>query len=274
MYYLYFPYVLILAGLMFRECVENDKPKWWAPMVLLAPITTPYFIFKSRKEAGLIFFMIFLTTFSIVVAGEAFLYGRYAEKHRYSHLSPVVRQMIRLSEEVKLTTSTLDNALVKLENLSKVESRINEIKKTVKFIDQLRRIKKENQNAINRLVKYTTDYKQFFVKKDLAWVFDVQKFYNNRNVVQHYNSLEKYLSSFEELLKYTYVNFYNITDHKSPEHLKNYDEYYLRYRRAVDSHNRFNVKRIDFQNSYLNQYPETKCYLPGERQTDTFRLWE
>jgi len=75
-------------------------------------------------------------------------------------------------------------------------------------------------------------------------------------------------------LKYTHVNFYNITEYKTREHLKNYDEYYLRYRRAVDAHNRFNVKRIEFQNSFLKKHPDIKPYLPGERQTETFRLWE
>lgn len=189
-------------------------------------------------------------------------------------MSPVIRKMIVLSEQLKKSTAELDDALVKLENLSKVESRIHEIKKTISFIHELRDIMRKNQEDIERLKQYTDDYKQFFVKKDLAWVFDVQRFYHNRNVVNHYRSLEKYLFSFEELLEYTYVNFYNITQIKSEEHLKNYDEYYLRYRRAVDSHNRFNVKRIDFQNAYLHQYPQTKPYLPGERQTETFRLWE
>lgn len=274
MYYLYFPYVAILAGLMFYECLEKSKPRWWSYVVLIAPITTPYFIFKSRKEAGFIPFVIFLATFTVVVASEIFFYGRSVEANKYANLSPVIRKMIGLSEQLKTSTTQLDNALVKLENLSKVESRINEIKKTILFIDKLRGMMKDNQNDIQNLVQYTIRYKQFFVKKDLAWVFDVQRFYNNRNVILHYRSLEKYLFSFEELLEYTYVNFYNITEVKSDEHLKNYDEYYLRYRRSVDSHNRFNVKRIDFQNAYLDKFPQIKPYLPGERQTDTFRLWE
>ena len=259
---------------MLQECYNKNQPRRWALMVLLAPVTTPYFIFKSRKESGMVLFMIFLTTFSAVGGIEFFLYSNYMEKNKYSHLPPVTIQMIRLSEELKISTIKLDQALIKLENLSKVESRIHEIKKTIEFIHQLRNIMIENQEAIKRLVKYTSDYKTFFAGKDLEWVFNVQKFYNNRNVIQHYKSLQKYLDGFEELLKYTYVNFYNITEHKSKEHFKNYDEYYLRYRRAVDSHNRFNVKRIYFQNSFLEKYPDIKPYLPGERQTETFRLWE
>lgn len=258
---------------MLYECIDKGRPKWWVPMVLFAPVTTPYFIFKSRKESGIILFMIFLTIFSAVSAGEFILYTRYMERNKYAHLPPVVRQMIRLSEELKASTLKLDKGLIELENLSKVESRINEIKSTIEFIGRLRVTMVENQQAIDRLVRYTSDYSRFFKKSDLQWVFHLQKFYNNRIVKQHIKSLVEYLDDFEDLLRYTYVNFYNITEAKSAVHLKNYDEYYLRYRRAVDSHNRFNVKRITFQNEFLKKYPEIKPYLPGERQTDTFKLW-
>lgn len=274
MYYIYFVYVAILASLILYESYNKNQPRWWAIMVLLSPVTTPWFIFKSRKESGIILFLIFLSTFSAVAAGEFFLYSNYMEKNKYSHLPPVTRHMIRLAEELKVSTTKLDHALVKLENLSKVESRIHEIKNTIEFIEHLRDIMSENQRAIQALTKYTSDYKSFFDRRDLTWVFNIQKFYHNRNVTQHLKSLQKYLDSFEDLLEYTYINFYNITEHKSKEHFRNYDEYYLRYRRAVDGHNRFNVKRIDFQNSFLEKHPDIKPYLPGERQTETFKLWE
>jgi len=132
----------------------------------------------------------------------------------------------------------------------------------------------KNQASIARLVKFTSDYKVYFVKKDLNWVYQIQSFYTNRNVVVNYKSLQAYLENFEALLTYFYTNFYNITEAKSKEHLKNYDEYYLRYRRAVDSHNRFNVQRIEFQNEFLRKYPDIKPYFPGKRQTETFMLWE
>ncbi|MFH2091885.1 MAG: hypothetical protein ABIJ31_05940 [Pseudomonadota bacterium] len=274
MYYIYFPFVAVLSFLMFYECKTKNHPQWWALMVLFSPVTTPYFIFKSRKESGIILMMIFLSSFSAVAGIELLLYSRYRDVNQYTHLPPVTQQMIALSNTLRQSTIDLDTALVKLENLSKVESRIHEISNTVKFIGKLRTIMEANNKAINDLVQYTKDHNDFFAKQDLVWVFNIQKYYNNHNVIQHYNSLGKYLDSFEELLRYTYENFYNITELKDSEHLKNYDEYYIRYRRAVDSHNRFNVKRIDFQNQYLKKYPDIKAYLPGERQTETFRLWE
>jgi hypothetical protein len=273
LYYIYFPYIIVLALFMLHECYQNGHPRWWALMVLTAPVTAPYFIFKSRKESGMVLFLVFLSTFSIVGASEFFLFARDMEKNKYAHLSPLAVQMIRLSEDLKQSTLKLDTALVTLETLSKVESRVHEIKKTIEFIEALKIIMVENRDAIQRLEKFTEDYKLSFSGKDLEWVVHIHDFYNDRAVIQHYNSLEKYLSSFQDLLEYTYQNFQNITELKSQEHLRNYDEYYLRYRRAVDTHNKFNVRRIELQNSYLKQYPDIRPYLPGERQTDTFKLW-
>ncbi len=274
MYYIYFPYVFILSGLMFFECHKNKYPKWWAGVVFLAPITTPYFIFKSRKTEGMILFMIFLATFTAVAASEFYLYSTMKEKNKYAHLPPITRQIIRLSDELKQTTINLDKALVTLEQISKVESRIKELKQTLEFIGTLRIIMAENQASISRLVKFTNDYKTYFAKKDLNWIYQVQLFYTNRNVLIHYKSLKTYLDNFEALLSYTHTNFYTITEAKTKEHLNNYDEYYLRYRRTVDTHNKFNVKRIEFQNDFLLKYPEIKPYLPGKRQTEAFKLWE
>lgn len=274
MYYIYFSYVLLLSLLMLVDCFLKKRPKWWAAMVLFAPVTTPYFIFKSRKTEGMILFMVFLMTFSAVAGGEFYLWARWQDKNKYAHLPPITRQVMRLSDTLKKTTYELDQGLIRLEHLSKVESRIKELERTINFIGELRMTIARNQNAIERLIAYTTDYKSYFVKKDLEWIYHIRQFYTNRHVRRHYESLARYLNNFEALLKYTYENFYDIADLKTPENLKNYDEYYLRYRRAVDSHNAFNVQRIEFQNLFLTKYPAIKDYLPGERQTDTFRLWE
>jgi hypothetical protein len=258
---------------MLLECYKRDRPKWWAIMVLFVPITTPWFIFKSRKASGIILVMVFLMTFSAVGGIEFFLYTKYMEKNRYSDLSPVIRQMMYLTEDLKTSTVELDNALVKLAGLSKVESHIHEIKSTIDFIYEVRDMEAVNKNTILRLENYLYDYKSFFVKKDLSWLFKIQEFYDNHNVVQHYKSMKTYIDSFEDLLRYAYVNFSHIKDLKTQKHLQNYDQYYLRYRRAVDSHNRFNVKRIDFQNKFIKKYPEVTPYLPGKRQTETFKFW-
>ena len=273
MYYLYFTCTVTIALLMLWECQKKSRPKWWAIMVLFAPITTPWFIFKSRKVSGIILFMVFLMTFSAVGGTEFFLYTKYMEKNRYSNLSPVIQQMMHLTEDLKASTVEFDKAMVKLAGLSKVDSRIHEIKNAIDFIYEVRDIRAANKNAILRLEKYLYDYKSFFENKDLSWLFKIQEFYDNHNVVQYYKKLKAYLDSFEDLLRYTYINFSHIKNLKTQEYLQNYDQYYLRYRRAFDSHNRFNEKRIDFQNKFIKKYPEVTPYLPGKRQTETFKFW-
>ncbi len=126
----------------------------------------------------------------------------------------------------------------------------------------------DNQAAIKQLVRFVEKHRDFFIQKDLQWVYEIQRFYSNRIVISHFKSLENYLDNFETLLRFCYQNFDLITKAESTIHLKNYDEYYLRYRRAVDSHNRLNVKRIQFQNDFLKRYPEIRAYLPAKRQTE------
>ena len=274
MYYIYFPYVTLLAALMLYDCYQKEQPRWWALAVLVAPVTTPYFIFKSRKGSGVILFMVFIVTFCAVTGVEFFLYSKDMDRYTYTRQMPEIRQMIHLSDQLKTTTMKLDHELSILKNLTKIESRVHEIKTAFEFVDHLKELLKINQEAIKQVVTYSSDHERFFVGRNLEWVLTLRDFYTNRNVTQHYKSLQNYLDSFADVLKYTYVNFYNITEYKSLEHLKTYDEYYLRYRRAIDSHNRFNTKRIDFQNKFADTYPDLKSFLPGERQTDTFSLWQ
>jgi len=181
--------------------------------------------------------------------------------------------MIRLKEDLKTSTVELDDALVKLEGLSRVDSRIHEIKNTIDFIYEVRDIEIVNTNAILQLENYLNDYKSIFITKDLSWVFKIQEFYDHHNVAQYQKHLRLYFDSFEDLLKYTYVNFSHIKDLKTQEHRQNYDQYYLRYRRAVDSHNAFNIKRIDFQKKFIKKYPKVTPYLPGKRQIEAFKFW-
>ena len=273
MYYIYFPFIFILSGLVFFECRRLSLPKWWAAIVFAAPVTAPYFIFRSRREKRLLLLLIFFVLFFIVIAGEIFMYAGMKEKYKYASLPPVTRQLIRYSEILKTTTQHLDRDLVTLEQQSKVQSKLNKLEETITFIGKLRQSMHDNQAAIAQMVNFVEKHKKFFLKKDLRWVYEIQRFYNNRIVIAHFKSLESYLDNFENLLRYCYRNFDAITKAKNSAELKNYDEYYLRYRRAVDSHNRFNVKRIEFQNDFIRRYPEIKEYLPAERQTETFRLW-
>ena len=109
---------------------------------------------------------------------------------------------------------------MKLEELSKVESRITEIKTTIDFIEDLRGIIARNQDAVDRFVKFTSDYKSYFVKNQLNWVYHIQEFYTSREVRLHFNSLGDYLDNFEAVLKFAYENFDAINDAKTASILK------------------------------------------------------
>ncbi len=261
---------------MFLECKHRSLPKWWVAIIFAAPVTTPYFIVKSRKNKKLVFLLIFLLSFSFVAAAEIFIYSKMNAKYNYVHLSPVTRQLMRYSEILKQTTHNLDNDLVEFEQQSKVQSKIDKLGQIIVFIGELRRAIYDNQAAIKQMVEFVDNHSDSFLKKDVKWVYEIKRYYNNRIVIQYFKSLENYLDNFEILLRFCYQNFDAITKVESAAHIKNYDEYYLRYRRAVDSHIRFNVKRIEFQNDFIKRYPEIKAYLPARRQTQTeaLRFWE
>lgn len=254
---------------MFLECKRRSLPKWWVAIVFAAPVTTPYFIVKSRKAQGLILLVIFLACFSLVAASEIFIYSQMTAKYKYVNLPPVTRQLMRYSEILKQTNRNLDNDFVEFEQQSKVQSKINKLGQIIVFIGELRQAIYNNQAAIKQMVEFVDNHRDSFLKKDLKWVYEIKRYYNNRIVVQYFKSLENYLDNFEILLRFCYQNFDAITKEGSATHLKNYDEYYLRYRRAVDSHSRLNVKRIKFQDDFIKRYPEIKECLPGKRQTQT-----
>lgn len=259
---------------MLLECTRKKHPQWWGAMVFLAPITFPYFILKSRKAQGKFLLMLFLVSFTAVVTCEVYIYSRQRQAYHHDRLTPVAQQALSFGESLKQTTADLDRALATLDRLSKVSSRINEVKQTIEFLGSLRELISKNQAVIDQLILYTKDHEAFFAGKESRWVHQVQHFYAHRNLVLYNKSLKTYADDFEVLLRYTHEHFYQITKLKTQENLNNYDEYYLRYRRAYDTHKQFNIQRLEFQNELQGLYPEIKPYLPGNRHTEAFQLWK
>lgn len=243
-------------------------------MVLLAPITFPYFIFKSRKAQSKFLIILFLISFAGVGASEFYIYSSQRQAYLHERLAPVIQQALYLGESLKQTTADLDNALATLDRLSKVSSRIKEVKQTIEFLGSLKDLMSRNQASLDRLFIYAKEHEAYFAGKEGNWIHQVQYFYTHGNLVHYNKSLETYVADFQALLKYVHDHFYEITKLKSQEHLKNYDEYYLRYRRAHDAHKQFNLQRLEFQKELLGLYPEIKPYLPGDRHTEAIRLWE
>ncbi|MCK5349646.1 MAG: hypothetical protein KAJ25_09670, partial [Desulfobacula sp.] len=211
-------------------------------------------IFKTRRGSGTILVVIFLIIFLMVSAGGIFYYVSNKKTTTQDNVPPIIKQMIKLNEDIKKSTIDIYNASGKLDSISMVQSRITDIKSTIELISELRQLVKDNQKVIDRLLVFTQDHEEFFNRKNLAWVFAIKEFYNDHNVIQHHKSRVNYLASFETLLTYTHTNFKDIMENKSQKHMKNYDAYYMRYRVAADSHNRFNKKRIGFQTVFVEKY--------------------
>jgi len=271
--YIYLPYAVLLSVLIFIECKKKKQAKWWPALVFLFPPAAPVLLLKTRKSKSRILSLAFLITFLMVLGGEFFLYI-YNKKNPEDMVPPVIKQIIQLNEDIKKTTIDLYNASGKLDSLSMVQSRITDIKSTIETIGKLRQLVDENQKAIDRLIRFTEDHEVFFHRKNLSWIFAIRDFYTDYHVVQHQKSRVDYFATFETLLKYTHTNFENIMELKSQQHMKSYDVYYLRYRRAADSHNRFNKKRIAFQMDFMEEHPEVKPFLPGAHQQEPFKFWD
>ncbi len=265
--------MLLVAIIFFIYFIRNKYPVSWTLVILAAPVTVPYYVLKTNRERGVIYVMIFLSTFSAVATGEVILYSMKKEEMKYAGMPPIKRQMVQLTENLKNSTQKLDQAILNLEEMSKVESSLDKIKETIDYIGYVRLLLENNQEAVAMVVDYANDYSSYFEKKNIKWVSKVDEYYKAAPVVKHHETLETYLNEFEDLLKYTFKNFYEITELKLPKAQKNYDQYYLEYRRAVDRHNKYNIRRIEFQNRFLKENPSLKKYLPGKRQTDSFKIW-
>lgn len=228
--------------------------------------------FKTKKGKRITLVIIFLVIVLMILAGGGYFLNK--KKSDSNNIPPIVKQIIALNEDIKKTTIAIYNTSGKLAGISMAQSRITDIKKAIELIGSLRQLVEENQNAIDRLLQFIDDNAGFFHRKNLYWVFFIKEFYMDHDVMQHHKSRANYLLTFETLLKYTYTNFKNIMELQSQQHMRNYDAYYMRYRRAADSHNKFNKKRIAFQTTFVEEHPEVNPFLPGAHQLGPFKFWD
>lgn len=259
--------------MIFIECRKHKQAGWWPALVFLMPPAALPLIFKTRKKKAGLLSAVVLLSFITCLGSEIFLYTSRAER-KPDILPPIIKQMLVLNENIKKTTEDIYAASEKLDGISMVQSRITDVKTAIDLIGELRHRVDENQKAIEELLEFIEDHGEFVRRKNLAWVFAIKDFYLDHDVIQHHKSRDNYLASFETLLKYTHANFQNIMELKSRRHMKSYDVYYLRYRRAADSHNRFNKKRITFQSAYVKSHPEVSPFLPGAHQMGKFKFWD
>jgi hypothetical protein len=262
----------VLSLILLVEFVEKKKSKLWALIIFFAPVTAPYYIFKAKKEEGYTWIMIFLATFSAVVAGEIALYVFKSEKIKYFDKPPVIRQVLIIADELQETTKKFDSAIIQLEEMSRIVSGLSKIKETAEYIETVRLAGETNKAMVSKLINYIDNYRSYYNKKNINWVFQIEEYYKNDVIGRHLGSLEEYLSAFEDLLLFSYKNFYKISELENPKALKNYDAYYLLYRRAAEKFSKYNLQRNEYQNKFVQDHPKVEVYLPGVRQTDVFSI--
>lgn len=270
---IYLVYGAAAAVLTFVFCRKQGQPKWWAGLALIFPLAVVPMMVRAKMKRRTLFVTLLVVSFLSVLAAEAFLYvGRKANSRE--SVPPIIKKVTQLNQDVKQTTIDIYKASGKLHSISMVQSRITDIKSSIQVIENLRELVERNHAAIGTLMEFITDHQAYFHRKNLSWVLNIKAFYSDYYVVQHRNSQAQYLSAFEVLLKYTFENFQNIMELKSQRHMKSYDAYYLRYRRAADAYNRFNRKRIAFQKDFALTYPEVRPFLPGSHHQEPFRFWD
>lgn len=224
---------------------------------------------KKGRKLGIIVALIF----SIAIGmGICFYSSKKASQENI--LPPVIKEIISLNENIKTTTIDLYNASGKLDSLGMVQSRKTDIESTIKVINTLRKLLEDNQLAIDNLINFIEDHSEYVHRKNLSWVFGIKEFYTNHHVIQNQKSFGNYLAAFEALLQYTYSNFQNIMEFKSQKHMKSYDVYYMQYRKAADSYNQFNKKRVKFQAAFAEEHQEVKPFLPGFHHLEPFKFWD
>ncbi len=273
MYYLYFSYALVVSSVFLIFSIRKKTPIWWPLVVLLAPVTAPYYFFKASRTHRGVFMTLFCLGFALVGAGEGFLYYQEKIDFKYSHFSPVGRQLVQLSKDLKKSTIALDEAIEKLEMMSKVESTRTGIGDSLTYIGTVQARRIENKGDIERFLAFTRDYRDVLEKEGADTLLILEDYYSDPAVVTHLESLSDYLPAFEEVLRYTFDNFRDI-NLRSSIHRENYDAYYMKYRRKVDRHNAFITKRVQFRNGLVAKHPKLEYYLPIIHRADVLRMWE
>ncbi len=256
--------MLILSVFVFWDSSKQKMPGWWAAITFFAPVTVPFYFFKTRAGKGIVPVVISLFILLPVCLAEYHFYTKEKAERDYLKLPPAAQQMMELSYILKQQTDDLLDDIDELEKMSKTESRLEVMGDTIAFIGAMKvnliRIRALEQ----RLSVFRYDYDALLKKEGLFWLSEVRNFYDNAIIVQHMKSLSGYLDAFETSLQYVFTNYKKI-EARSYRHLQNYDAYYLKYRRSVDRHNAIYSKRILFQNQYLKKKPKLKSYLPDHR---------
>lgn len=270
----YLTFTVLLGLILIFMCTKRGLPKLWAMLVFILPITAPLILFKSKRTVTLLPVIVVLAGFIFAGSLEFYLFSKHREENKYSHLPPIVREMIRLNESVVNSTIKIYEGSKKLDSLGMVQSRLSDIRTTLELIETMRGMLTENKNNIDQFISYIDRHKAFIHRQNLYWAAWISKFYNDPCISQHASFQKMYFNAFEDLLMYMDKNYDKIMQVKSSQHLANYNAYYLRYRGIADRYNRISKKRIKCHENFIALHPEVKPFLPGSHHLSPFKFWD
>ncbi|MDY0219698.1 MAG: hypothetical protein RBR67_00970 [Desulfobacterium sp.] len=275
MFAFYTLFSLVTSFAAFLLFLKQKFPSQSVLFVLLAPVTAPYFFLRAnpgsspwKKTMGVILFYL---CFMFVCGVEIHSFSQETGRLTMGGHSPLQKRMLQLSDKLKSSTRAFYLAIRDLESAGTTVSSRSNIDKTTSSIETLRVRMVENKNDVDQFLSFVRHYKASLQNNGFSDSLLIEEFFTDPVVTLHLKSLEAYLAAFESLLNYTFDNFETINS-KSNRHLKNYDAYYINYRRAVDRHNLLCLRRIKYQNALLVKHPELKLYLPSMIHTDFLKF--
>ncbi len=271
MYYIYYPYVLIISMAMAGICYKQKKPLWWSAVVLFAPVTTPYFIVKSEKKGK--WMTLFLLSFLLVAGAEGYIWYKEYKQDQIDRLHPVDRTAIRLTNIIEANFSEMNAIMKSLDIKDTIASGKKDIITSKDSIKRGRILIKQSQKATKQFAVLVTDYAPYFQKTHQNWALELKNFYQSRHMVKYYSTTKQYLEEFEKFLNYVQTHFEEIRNHKSRA-MENYDHYFIGYRRGLDRYQKYGNERMKAQMALTNHYPELKKYLPEKIQKRAVNVWK
>lgn len=272
MFYIYFIFSLIAAIFVYIDSTKQQMPRWWSAVIFFAPVTMIYYIIKTRQKKSLIPITLFVLIFVLVGAGESFLYTRIKDKIIYSNYSDTAKEILEFANELEYSVKQLNDLTLELEGMNSIDSSPAKIDEVLSFVYTMRQMLKENDRSVKEFILVINDYRDILIQEHFERLLKIEEYYKQPVVIKYLNNLDLYLEAFAGILKYTGENSQEIRD-RVPMYIKNYDGYYMNYVRALESHNRIDVARMQFQHNFLLHYPELKPYLPTILQTRFVNIW-
>ena len=210
----------------------------------------------------------------LCAVGGGIYFFKSGPDNKGSDLPPILEKALELNEAVKKTTIDIYNLSAKLNAASMSHSRLPDVNTAIDTIELMRQRVDENLAAIDALSSFIQKHKLYLQGAGYPWILLVEIFYSDSRVILHHESRAKFLDTFETVLTYTRDNYDRIMSKTGKRQKESYNVYYLRFRRAADSHNRLNRKRVEFEKYFVKKYPEVKPFLPGAHHDESFRFWD